>query len=170
MAKKILVAYGSKYGATAEMAGRIGQALERAGLAVEVKPAGQAGRAAAYDAVVLGSAVYMGQWQKDAAAWLEANQAELAGRPTWIFSSGPTGEGDPAQLLQNWRFPDKLQPAAERIKPRDVAVFGGKLDPGRLNLLEKLVLKMVKAPAGDFRDWDQVEAWAAGIAGELTGA
>ncbi|MBN1371307.1 MAG: flavodoxin domain-containing protein [Anaerolineaceae bacterium] len=169
MAEKVLVAYGSKYGATAELAGRIAQALEQAGLVVALKPAGQAGRAADYDAVVLGSAVYMGQWQKEAAAWLEANRADLAGRPTWLFSSGPTGPGDPEVLLEDWRLPEKLKPAVEQIQPRGVAVFGGKMDPAKLNFFEKLVLKMIKAPVGDFRDWARIEAWAAGIAGELRG-
>lgn len=169
MAKKVLIAYGSKYGATAEIAGRIGQTLEKAGLAVEVRQAAQAGSPGEYDGVVLGSAVYIGQWQKDAAAWLETHQADLSGRPVWIFSSGPTGEGDPAQLLQGWLIPEKLKPVVERIGPRGTAVFGGKVDPGRLNLLEKMVMKMVKAPSGDFRDWPRIEAWAASIAGELQG-
>jgi menaquinone-dependent protoporphyrinogen oxidase len=167
MAKKVLVTYGSKYGSTAEIARRVGQVLEREGLAVEVKPTGQVTDLGSYDAVVLGSAIYMGQWRKEAAAFLEENQQVLAERPVWFFSSGPTGAGDAADQMKGWRLPEKLQPAAERVHPREIVTFSGKLDPGMLNLLEKLVLKLVKAPTGDFRDWSLIETWAAGIAREL---
>ena len=67
METRVLVAYGTKYGATAGIAEKIGQVLREAGLTVDVTPAGQAGDPAVYQAVVLGSAVYIGRWRKDAA-------------------------------------------------------------------------------------------------------
>jgi hypothetical protein len=54
---------------------------------------------AGYDGFVVGSAPYAGGWMKPAAAFLRANQGALAGHPVWLFSSGPTGEGDPNDLL-----------------------------------------------------------------------
>nr|NIV29122.1 hypothetical protein [Anaerolineae bacterium] len=75
---KILVAYGTKYGATAEIAERIGQVLREAGLEAEVKSAERAGGLGQYGAVVLGSAVYMGQWRKEAARFLKESEAALA--------------------------------------------------------------------------------------------
>ena len=164
---KVLVAYATKYGATAEIAERIGQVLRQAGLDVEVLAAERAGDAQAYKAVVLGSAVYIGQWRKQAAAFLKANEQALAGRPVWLFSSGPTGEGDPVELTQGWRFPKGLQPVADRIQPRDIAVFAGSANVEKMNFLEKFMLKQVKAPAGDFRDWDAIAAWATAIADAL---
>jgi len=164
---KVLVAYGTKYGATAEIAERIGQVLRQAGLDAEVLPAERVGDVRAYQAVVLGSAVYIGQWRKQAAAFLKANEQALAGRPVWLFSSGPTGEGDPAALTQGWRFPTGLQPVADRIRPRDIALFGGAASVEKMNLIEKFMLKQVKAPAGDFRDWAAITAWAASIADAL---
>ena len=62
MARKVLVAYGSKHGGTREIAERIGQVLQEAGLAVTARSADETGDVASYDAVVLGSAVYAGQW------------------------------------------------------------------------------------------------------------
>lgn len=164
MAQRILVAYGSKYGATREIAEKISETLRDAGLEVEVLPADRAGDPSSYKAVVLGSAVYAGRWRKEAARFLQANEGTLAKRPVWIFSSGPTGEGDPLELVKGWRLPDALKPVADRIKPRDITVFHGAMDPGKLNFFEKLILKMVKAPTGDFRDWDTIAAWASGIA------
>jgi menaquinone-dependent protoporphyrinogen oxidase len=166
--KKVLVTYASKYGATTEIAERIGQVLGRAGLDVDVLPAGHVAGLERYQAVVLGSGVYAGHWLKEAANFLESNESALAQRPVWLFSSGPTGEGDPVSILDGWRFPDNLQPIAERIKPQDVVVFHGKIDPGSLHLGDKLIIKAVKARTGDFRDWSVIEAWAAKIAEQLT--
>jgi menaquinone-dependent protoporphyrinogen oxidase len=167
MEKKVLVAYATKYGASQEIAERIGAALKRAGLNVDVRPAGQVGDVGPYRAVVLGSAVYAGQWRPEAARFLEANEGALAERPVWLFSSGPTGEGDPVELMKGWRFPENLQPVADRIRPRDTTFFMGKIDPKKLNLAEKLIVKGIKAPTGDFRDWETIEAWAEDIAEAL---
>jgi menaquinone-dependent protoporphyrinogen oxidase len=164
-----LVAYGTKYGATAEIAEKIGELLRQAGLEADVLPADRVSGLSAYAAVVLGSAVYIGRWRKEAARFLEANQAALAEKPVWLFSSGPTGEGDPVELTQGWKLPGKLQPIADRIGTRDIAVFHGASDPERLNFLEKWMLNNVKAPVGDFRDWEAIASWAGGIAEELQG-
>jgi menaquinone-dependent protoporphyrinogen oxidase len=172
MDKQILVAYATKYGATAEIAEKIGEVLRQAGLDAAVLPVGRAsGRSdlSAYQAVVLGSAVYIGQWRKEAVKFLKANEEVLAERPVWLFSSGPTGEGDPVELTQGWRFPGKLQPIADRIQPRDIAVFHGSVDANKLNGIERWMLKNVKAPAGDFRDWEAITSWAKAIADELQG-
>jgi menaquinone-dependent protoporphyrinogen oxidase len=169
MDQKILIAYATKYGATAEIAQRLGKTLQAQGLSVEVLPVGKAGDPAQYAAVVLGSAVYIGGWRKEAAKYLQDNEAALAKLPVWIFSSGPTGEGDPVELLKGWRLPPALQPVADRIQPREIAVFGGALDEKKMNIVEKMMIKNVKAPTGDFRDWEAVEAWGKGIAAALKG-
>jgi menaquinone-dependent protoporphyrinogen oxidase len=167
MEKEVLVAYATKHGATEEIAVKIGEVLRQEGLETTIVVADRAGDPGAYQAVILGSAVYIGQWRKEAAKFLEANEAALTGKPVWIFSSGPTGEGDPVELMQGWRFPGKLQPIADRIGVRDIAAFHGALDANKLNFVEKFMIKNVKAPLGDFRDWDAVTAWATAIAGEL---
>lgn len=167
MEDKILVAYATRHGATAEIADKIGRALREAGLQTDVLEVRRVGDLAPYRAVVLGSAVYVGQWRKEAAAFLRANEGVLAGRPLWLFSSGPTGPGDPLQLLQGWRLPEALRPVAERLHPRDIAVFGGALDVQKLGPVEKLLIRMVKAPFGDFRDWAAITAWAQAIAAAL---
>jgi menaquinone-dependent protoporphyrinogen oxidase len=167
MDKQVLVAYATKYGATAEIAERIGQVLRQAGLQVDVLPADRVGDLGAYSAVVLGSAVYIGQWRKEAVKFLRANETVLAGKLVWLFSSGPPGEGDPVELTQGWRFPGKLQPVADRVRPRDVAVFHGAVDVNKLNFFEKWMLNNVQSPAGDYRDWEAITAWATAIAGEL---
>ena len=169
MSIRVLVAYATKHGATEEIAQRIGEVLGRAGLDADVLPAGSVGDLAPYAGVVLGSAVYVGAWRKEAAAFLKDNESTLAQLPMWIFSSGPTGEGEPEELVNGWLLPDALQDIVERIAPRDIILFHGKVVPEELGLSERLMVKMVKAPAGDFRDWDAIAAWAKGIADTLKG-
>ena len=130
-------------------------------------PADKVGDLTPYQAVVLGSAVYIGQWRKEAAKFLEATEDALAERPVWLFSSGPTGEGDAVELMKGWRFPEAQQEVADRIGPRDIVFFHGVLDTEKLSLPEKLILKGVKAPVGDFRDWGAITTWATAIAEEL---
>ena len=167
MDKRVLVAYATKYGATAEIAEKIGDVLQRAGLQVDVLPADRVSDLSAYQAVVLGSAVYIGRWRKQATRFLKANEQTLAGIAVWLFSSGPTGEGDPVELVKGWRLPGKLQPIADRIGPRDIAVFHGESDVNKLNFIERWMLKNVKARVGDFRDWEAITSWATAIADDL---
>ena len=168
METRVLVVYATKYGATAGIAEKIGQVLQEAGLAVDVKRADQAGDPAGYQAVVLGSAVYIGRWRKQAAHYLKANEKALAQRPVWLFNSGPLGEGDAAEQAGDLGFPKGLRPIADRINVRDVAVFFGAVDLEKLNPLERWMFKNVKSPIGDFRNWNAIAAWASGIAAALT--
>lgn len=170
MTKKVLVAYATKYGATEGIARAIGETLQEQGLDADVVPADQVGDVQPYAAVVLGSAVYAGSWRKEAVALLEGQEAALAQRPVWLFSSGPTGEGDPVALMDGWRFPEAQQPIADRIGPRDIVFFHGEIDTEKLNLAERLLVKSLRAQVGDFRDWDAIRAWAEGIAVELRNA
>jgi menaquinone-dependent protoporphyrinogen oxidase len=167
MDNQVLVAHASKYGATAEIAEKIGEVLRQAGLYTDVTPAKDVKDLTPYEAVVLGSAVYIGKWRKEAVKFLKANQKMLAERKVWLFSSGPSGEGDPVALLNGWRFPQALQPIADRIQPREIAVFHGAMDMDKLNRIEKSMIKNVKAPVGDFRDWDRITSWAMAIADVL---
>ncbi len=167
MDTRVLVAYATKYGATAGIAEKIGQEILQTGLQTDVLPTDHVSDLAPYKAIVLGSAVYVGQWRKEAVAFLEANEKTMAKMPVWFFSSGPTGAGDPVQLMQGWRFPEAQQPIANRIQPRDTAFFHGVLDMKKLSLAEKLLIKGLKAPVGDFRDWDAITSWAAAIADAL---
>jgi len=167
MNKTILVTYASKHGATADIAKKIGETLTQAGFQTALAEAKTVRDLSPYWAVILGSAVYYGMWRKDAVKLLKAHEQILVTKPTWLFSSGPAGEGDPVELLNGWRFPSKQQEIADRIKPRDIAVFHGAVDPDKLNFFEKRILKNVKSPTGDFRDWEAITSWATSIAEEL---
>ncbi|MFN8459873.1 MAG: flavodoxin domain-containing protein [Anaerolineae bacterium] len=157
---KLLVAYASKYGSTAEIAEVVGQELHKREVEVEVKPADQVVSLEGYDGFVIGSALYAGGWLKPAADFLRAHQGILAGRPVWLFSSGPTGESDPNEILGGWTFPEDLTEAVEQIKPREIILFHGKIDLEKLNPGEKMIIQSVKATVGDYRDWLVIRSWA----------
>ena len=157
---KLLVAYASKHGSTAEIAEVIGKELRKRGYQVEVKPAEEVGDPAWYDGFVIGSALYAGGWLKPAAQFLRDNQGLLVTRPVWLFSSGPTGEGDPNEILDGWTFPEDLIPLLETIKPKDVILFHGYLNLDKLGFGEKMIIKSVKATIGDYRDWLVIRSWA----------
>jgi menaquinone-dependent protoporphyrinogen oxidase len=110
--KNILVAYASKYGSTAEIAEKIGEALRKEKLEVSVLATNEVRDVSKYDAVIVGSGVYAGHWLKDAVTFLENNEKGLATKPVWIFSSGPTGEGNPVDIMHGPRtsrsFMEKL--------------------------------------------------------------
>lgn len=168
MEKNILVAYASKYGATREIAEKIGEVLRQAGLPVDVQPVESCQDITPYKAVILGSALYVGSWQKGAVKFLQDQEKLLAARPVWLFSSGPSGEGDPVVLIEGPKLPAALQPVVDRIQPRDIAVFHGNINPQKVNFIEKFLVKnVVKKPMGDFRDWNMIAAWASKVAAEL---
>jgi len=167
MKNQVLVAYATKYGSTAEIAERIGQVLRKEGLGIDIMDVDRANNIAPYKAIVLGSAVYMGRWRKEAAKFLKANEKVLTERPVWLFSSGPTGQGDAIELMHGWSIPKSLKATVERIQPKDITVFHGALELDKLNFFERWIIKKVKAPVGDFRDWNAITSWAAAIANEL---
>ena len=86
---KVLVCAATKYGATGEIADVVADVLAEKGLEVTVIPPGQAGAIEQFDAVVLGSAVYMGQWMKPARELVDRSAAALAARPVWLFFQRP---------------------------------------------------------------------------------
>lgn len=168
MNRNVLVTYASKYGATKEIAEKIGDVLGQAGLQADVFPVDGILDITPYEAMILGSAIYIGKWQKEAVEFLRVNEKVLANRPVWIFSSGPTGEGDPVELVEGLRVPVALQPVVDRIHPRDLVVFHGYINPDKINFIEKWSIKsLVKKPFGDFRNWDAIIAWATSIAESL---
>jgi len=182
----VLVVYASRHGATKGIAERIAETMQGAGLEVQVRPANDARDLTAHNAFVIGSAVYNFHWMKEALSFLRRNQSLLAGRPVWLFSSGPLGsettdaEGRDLRVVSP---PDNVPPMFKRaakelaqlqeaVKARDHHVFFGAFHRGQpKGFSERLVALMPAArgafPEGDFRDWADIDNWAEGIAREL---
>ena len=164
--KPVLVAYSSKRGSTAEIAHVITDALRQSGLTVDCKPAADVGSVGSYEAVVLGSAVYMKRWRGDAKHFLRAHGDELAHRPFWLFSSGPVG--DPSQTPDpTWLEPPRIIGRAQQLGVRDHVVFGGRVPVEPHGPIERAMVNGTPQQYRDRRDWDEIRAWAQRIAAEL---
>ena len=166
----VLVSAASEHGATAEIGRTIGQALSEQGLAVTVSPPGEVRAIDGYDAVIIGSAVYTGHWLDPAKDLVNRFGVELAGRPVWLFSSGPVGNPSGKLAQAMGKDPVDLPAMLEATHARDHRMFAGKLDRKSLSLPQRAALLMFPGLAGDFRDWAQIRQWADGIAAQLAPA
>jgi menaquinone-dependent protoporphyrinogen oxidase len=164
----VLVAYASKRGSTAEIAEAIASTLHDAGLSVDCLPVDEVGGLDRYDAVVLGSAVYVKRWRGDAKHFLRKHADELAQRPFWVFSSGPVG--DPADDDPAFMEPKRIMAKAEELGVREHVVFGGSVASEPHGFVEKSMAAGVPEEFHDRRDWDEIRAWASGIAAGLGAA
>jgi menaquinone-dependent protoporphyrinogen oxidase len=158
----VLVAVASKYGATREIAEAIAHALAGRGVAADVRAVDDVLDVGPYDAVVLGSAVYVGQWLDSARQFVEEHAETLAARPVWLFSSGPIG--DPPRPADETV---QIEAVLATTGARDHRVFPGKLDKKRLSVAERAVVFAFRAAEGDFRDRGAIAARAAHIADEV---
>ncbi|HVQ59491.1 MAG TPA: flavodoxin domain-containing protein [Solirubrobacterales bacterium] len=163
---KVLVAYASKRGSTAEIATAVADTLRQAGLEVDCLESGDVADVSPYDGVVLGSAVYMKRWRGDAKHFLRKHSKQLAERPFWVFSSGPVGDPDQPEKPE-WMEPPKIVKTVEGLGARDHVVFGGRLPTDPHGLIEKAMVSGVPAEFRDRRDWGQIRSWAKDIAAEL---
>jgi menaquinone-dependent protoporphyrinogen oxidase len=182
---KVLVVVGSRHGGTRGIAERIGERLRADGLEAVVSTADrvEADEVRTADAFVVGSGVYMGSWLKEPLDFLARHAEPLSTRPTWLFSSGPLPGSSKEQLdvdpLTNSLGPTEgpgsggrkaVEAVSMRIHPRDHRVFLGAFDPSEppRAMSERIVRMMPAAkkllPAGDFRDWDAIDAWSREIA------
>jgi menaquinone-dependent protoporphyrinogen oxidase len=158
----VLVAYGSKHGATAEIADRIGAILREAGLTVDVRPAGDVDSLDGYRAVVLGSAVYMLRWRRDARRLLRRVRHRRVDQPVWLFSSGPLDHDEHDDMSRI--VSSRVRRAADWPGVVDHALFAGRFPIEPSNFIERSMVKKAPEDERDFRDWNAIGAWARKIA------
>jgi menaquinone-dependent protoporphyrinogen oxidase len=181
----VLIAYGSRHGATKGIAEFIGEALRAQGLDAVVEPAERVHTVTNVDAFVVGSAIYMGSWLNEPIDFLERHRELLATKPVWLFSSGPLKgstknlEADPLEsALGPMEGPGsgghrRIAELETGIGAREHRAFYGAFDPKDppKAMSERFVRMMPGSkgilPPGDFRDWEAVDAWAHEIAGSL---
>ena len=141
----VLVAYATRQGAVRGLAERVAEMLRDQDLDVDLRRLSGYETLAGYDAVVLGSAVYSGDWLGEATRFASRNAAPLAMRPLWAFSVGRLCDVD------------EVRPA---VTGRDHRYFV-------LSAFEREVFRSAGGRCGGFRDWPEIDTWAYGIAQEI---
>lgn len=173
---KVAVVYASKHGFTKGIAEFVRDTLLKDGVHAETYDVGDLQHPEDYDAFVIGSAVYMFHWMKEAKEFVVRNSEILASRPVWLFSSGPVGPDvkdkkgrDPREVAVSQEDIEKLKTV---ISPRDHRVFFGGLDSHKIGIGGWFIRRMPtddkSRVEGDFRNWNEIGEWATGIAKELT--
>ena len=192
---RILVAYATMAGSTVEVAQVVGEEIAKSGLQVDVLPLSEVQELAAYDGVVLGGPMIMG-WHRAALRFLKKNRGAFQRIPLAVFvtamSLTQTGEtsvgGVPVYVDEKLpkppenegrlkfreryaRLANYLRPiltATRPVKPVSVGVFGGRLEYGRLKWWAVLfAMLIIRAPAGERRNWPAIRSWAAGLPAAL---
>jgi menaquinone-dependent protoporphyrinogen oxidase len=174
---RILVTYATRHGATRGIAERIAAALERHDLEVTLEPVERAGDPGRYDAAVIGSASYAFHWLGEASGYVRRNAETLRTMPVWLFSSGPLGTDEvdsKGRDVHAAAEPKEFAAFEASIRPRGTRVFRGAFDPeaAPVGVMERFMHAIPQAkaamPAGDFREWPEIDAWAEAIATELS--
>jgi len=161
---KVLVVYGSKRGTTGEIAESVARELQSQGLTVDVVPVAEADGVPRYDAVIVGGALYIERWYRTARRFVRSHREALAAVPVWFFSSGPldnsASEGDVPPV----KTVSKLM---QTVDARGHKTFGGKLESNDHSPIARALAR--DGMVGDFRDEQQIRAWADEIAEALLG-
>jgi len=163
---KVLVVYGTGTGCTTGVAEQIGKSLSDRGVTVDVVGAKEAPAPTGYDAVFVGSGVRAGNWHGPVKEWVAANAAVLKEVPVAFFTACLTMATEPGKSDEVRAYTDELI-RTTGVKPVDVGLFAGWNEPKRFSFVERTILKMMKAPEGDFRDFPAVEAWTREVAPQL---
>ncbi len=170
--QRILVAYASTFGSTAEVAEAIGEALHRDDTAVDVRPVVDVNDLVAYDAAIVASGIYNGTWLPEAIAFLRAFAPTLQDMPVayvavcmMLYRETPHRRSMAATYMQTVRV------AVPQIVPVSIGLFAGKLRYRNLALMERILFLLTsRLPPGDYRDWTAIRDWAAEIRPLLVGA
>jgi menaquinone-dependent protoporphyrinogen oxidase len=154
---KILITYATRAGSTTEVAAAIGESLSQRGLSIQLQPAKQMPSLDGCTAVIMGSAIRMGNWLPEALEFIKANQQELHHLPTALFTVHMlNSSNDTVSQTQRRAYLDKVRLLLG--KPEEI-YFQGKMDFARLSFLDRMVAKMVKSVETDNRDWQAIRAW-----------
>ena len=164
---RILVAYDSKLGSTAEVAKFIGSVLTEQGSEIDVKPLSEVDELDTYDSVIIGSAIRYDRWLPNATTFVKENATALSKVPvSFFFTCLTLAKPTPAAMLKAEGYADKLRSLAPEVKPVTVGGFAGVLQFARTPWPARFALKLLSIATGvkegDYRDWDAIRSWTLG--------
>ena len=159
---RILVVVASRHGSTWEIGEVVSDALTSRGHLVDQRAPEDVASLEGYDAVVLGSAVYLAHWMSSARDFADRFSEQLARIPVWMFSCGLA-----TQPAASANSPHELLALRDLIGARGHRSFRGRLDRALLTFAERAAIAGARAREGDHRDLAAVRAWGLGVADDL---
>lgn len=193
--KRILITYATMAGSTAEVAEAVAAEIVRSGVEVDVLPLAEVASLEGYDGVVVGGPMIMG-WHREALRFLkkqrrawqriplalfitavsltQTGETGVDGVPVYIDEKLPKPPAQPNRLGVRERYArpaNYVRPLLKAVRPArpvSVGLFGGRLEYGRVPWWAVLfVMVIIRAPAGDRRNWEAIRAWAADLANTM---
>jgi menaquinone-dependent protoporphyrinogen oxidase len=158
MSTNILIAYASIQGSTAGVADAIAEELRAGGATVTVEKIKHVKSLEGYDGVIVGSAIRAGNWLSGAKKFVAQHQAELSKQPLAYFTVCLTLEQDTEENRKI--VAAYLDPIRQIVEPASVGLFAGAMDYAKLSWPVRQIIKSMKSPQGDFRNWDAIKTWA----------
>jgi menaquinone-dependent protoporphyrinogen oxidase len=165
----ILVGYASAHGSTREIAERIGNRLSERGLHAEVRPLIEVSDLGGYGAAVIGSPIHDQEWLPEAVNFVRCTGEAISNRPVWLFSVGMT-DALATPLRARAQKAEEAKMAADigsGVRLRGHRLFSGVVQPGHLSGRGRVIFRAMGGRYGDFRNWDEIDAWANEIAQHL---
>lgn len=157
--KRILIAYASRAGSTAEVAERIGKVLEDLGFYIDLKPVKEVSTISDYDGIIVGSAVRMFKLLPETIKFSKRFSKSFKNIPVAYFIVCLTMKEDTEKSRKIAL--GYLKPLYEIKEPIAVGLFAGKMDYSKLSFIwRKLFSSRKETEEGDFRDWHLIETWA----------
>jgi menaquinone-dependent protoporphyrinogen oxidase len=174
---KALVVYGSRYGTAAEIAQEIADVIENEGNEVDLKDVRAIKKfdVSPYDLIVVGSGIKMGKWTKGSLKFLKDNKSQLANKKVALFVSCGAANEEKSRD-EGWEnYLKKVATENLEGEPVELGLFGSVYDPNaKHGLMYKLTNRFYKKELEkqgidttkryDYRDWDEIRAWASNLA------
>lgn len=166
MPKKVLVAYASFSGSTAETAEFIRKKLLEKKIEADAMPVNKVKSLEGYDAVIIGSGIMMGKMKSSAVSFAQKFKEALSKKPVAFFLVCLTMQKDTPESRKT--ASGYIDPVRAFIKPFSEGLFPGRIEFKKIPFPFSLVMQMPamkkEIPEGDWRDWGKVEKWAGEIA------
>lgn len=180
--KKVLIAYGTRYGSTGEISQEMGKTLEKEGLKVQLvdlkkTKSKEWPSLEPFDGVLVGSSIAIGKWMKEPQEFLKKHKAEIQKKEKIHGLFVSCGSASFPETYEQGKS-DYLEKVMAKIGiEADIyEAFGGVYDfseSSRVGGMAKRALKMASNQMNkqygpridlnaknDFRDWDQIQNFA----------
>jgi menaquinone-dependent protoporphyrinogen oxidase len=164
MKSRVLIAYATRAGSSGDVAQALAEVLGARGFAVDVRTIKSRPAVGGYQAAILGSAVRMGEWLPEAVSFAAEHQVELRRLPVALFTVHILNTGADLQSVTKRRA--YAAGVRRLISPVGEAFFSGVVNPASLSMIDRLMVRAVKPPVGDLRDWERIRGWAGQVLAE----